>query len=90
MVSGKLPFKEHQPPRMLQLIRRGPIFRPGLSPGEQHHSMLLSSPSSCLVSNQRPGPTTAESNSITPPHQLEKYHTTHCMLGKLRVELTEG
>ncbi|KAK7796463.1 hypothetical protein U0070_002099, partial [Myodes glareolus] len=32
MVSGKLPFKEHQPPRMLQLIRRGPIFRPGLSP----------------------------------------------------------
>ncbi|XP_011244046.1 testis-specific serine/threonine-protein kinase 5 isoform X1 [Mus musculus] len=32
MVSGKLPFKEHQPHRMLNLIRRGPIFRPGLSP----------------------------------------------------------
>ncbi|XP_031203237.1 testis-specific serine/threonine-protein kinase 5 isoform X4 [Mastomys coucha] len=32
MVSGKLPFKEHQPHRMLHLIRRGPIFKPGLSP----------------------------------------------------------
>ncbi|XP_020025997.2 LOW QUALITY PROTEIN: testis-specific serine/threonine-protein kinase 5-like [Castor canadensis] len=32
MVSGKLPFKEHQPHRMLHLMRRGPIFKPGLSP----------------------------------------------------------
>ncbi|XP_012578319.1 PREDICTED: testis-specific serine/threonine-protein kinase 5-like [Condylura cristata] len=33
MVSGKLPFKERQPDRMLRLMRRGPSFRPGLSPG---------------------------------------------------------
>uniref|UniRef100_A0A8C4LWM8 non-specific serine/threonine protein kinase n=1 Tax=Equus asinus asinus TaxID=83772 RepID=A0A8C4LWM8_EQUAS len=32
MVSGKLPFKERQPHRMLQLMRRGPTFPPGLSP----------------------------------------------------------
>uniref|UniRef100_UPI004038E2B4 testis-specific serine/threonine-protein kinase 5-like n=1 Tax=Callospermophilus lateralis TaxID=76772 RepID=UPI004038E2B4 len=32
MVTGKLPFKESQPHRMLHLMRRGPIFQPGLSP----------------------------------------------------------
>nr|XP_005897937.1 PREDICTED: testis-specific serine/threonine-protein kinase 5 [Bos mutus] len=32
MVTGKLPFKECQPHRMLYLMRRGPTFRPGLSP----------------------------------------------------------
>ncbi|KAF4022140.1 hypothetical protein G4228_014096 [Cervus hanglu yarkandensis] len=32
MVTGKLPFKERQPHRMLYLMRRGPTFRPGLSP----------------------------------------------------------
>ncbi|XP_069847960.1 testis-specific serine/threonine-protein kinase 5-like isoform X3 [Dipodomys merriami] len=31
MVSGKLPFKERQPHRMLHLMRRGPIFQRGLS-----------------------------------------------------------
>ncbi|KAM7317221.1 hypothetical protein ACRRTK_023523 [Alexandromys fortis] len=41
MVSGKLPFKEHQPPRMLQLIRRGPIFRPGLSPEQEHSQSAI-------------------------------------------------
>lgn len=34
MVTEKLPFKERQPHRMLRLMRRGPTFRPGLSPGE--------------------------------------------------------
>ncbi|KAM8784525.1 testis-specific serine/threonine-protein kinase 5-like [Rhynchonycteris naso] len=32
MVTGKLPFKEHQPHRMVLLMRRGPTFPPGLSP----------------------------------------------------------
>uniref|UniRef100_A0A673VT94 non-specific serine/threonine protein kinase n=1 Tax=Suricata suricatta TaxID=37032 RepID=A0A673VT94_SURSU len=32
MVNGKLPFKEHQPHHVLNLMRRGPTFRPGLSP----------------------------------------------------------
>ncbi|XP_008569930.1 PREDICTED: testis-specific serine/threonine-protein kinase 5-like [Galeopterus variegatus] len=32
MVTGKLPFKECQPRRMLHLMRRGPTFRLGLSP----------------------------------------------------------
>ncbi|DAA22925.1 TPA: testis-specific serine kinase 5-like [Bos taurus] len=32
MVTGKLPFKECQPHGMLYLMRRGPTFRPGLSP----------------------------------------------------------
>ncbi|KAM9626363.1 testis-specific serine/threonine-protein kinase 5-like [Trichechus inunguis] len=32
MVTGKLPFKERQPHRMLHLARRGPTFQPGLSP----------------------------------------------------------
>ncbi|KAM5313930.1 testis-specific serine/threonine-protein kinase 5-like [Glossophaga mutica] len=32
MVTGKLPFKECQPHRMLLLMRRGPTFPPGLSP----------------------------------------------------------
>nr|XP_020739596.1 testis-specific serine/threonine-protein kinase 5-like [Odocoileus virginianus texanus] len=32
MVTGKLPFKERQPHRMLYLMRCGPAFRPGLSP----------------------------------------------------------
>ncbi|XDA79360.1 hypothetical protein R6Z07F_009382 [Ovis aries] len=32
MVTGKLPFKECQPHRMLYLMRRGPTFQPGLSP----------------------------------------------------------
>ncbi|XP_004697659.1 testis-specific serine/threonine-protein kinase 5-like [Echinops telfairi] len=31
MVTGKLPFKERQPHRMLHLMRRGPTFRQGLS-----------------------------------------------------------
>ncbi|KAJ8778103.1 hypothetical protein J1605_013963 [Eschrichtius robustus] len=31
-VTRKLPFKEHQPHRMLHLMRRGPTLRPGLSP----------------------------------------------------------
>lgn len=34
MVTGKLPFKERRPRRMLLLMRRGPAFPPGLSPGE--------------------------------------------------------
>uniref|UniRef100_A0A452SV12 non-specific serine/threonine protein kinase n=1 Tax=Ursus americanus TaxID=9643 RepID=A0A452SV12_URSAM len=32
MVTRKLPFKEHQPHRMLHLMRHGPTFRPGMSP----------------------------------------------------------
>ncbi|XP_025306562.3 testis-specific serine/threonine-protein kinase 5-like isoform X1 [Canis lupus dingo] len=32
MVTGKLPFKERQPHRMLHLMRQGPTFRPGMSP----------------------------------------------------------
>uniref|UniRef100_A0A8C9KXC5 non-specific serine/threonine protein kinase n=1 Tax=Phocoena sinus TaxID=42100 RepID=A0A8C9KXC5_PHOSS len=32
MVTGKLPFKERQPHRMLYLMRRGPTLRLGLSP----------------------------------------------------------
>ncbi|XP_027992433.2 testis-specific serine/threonine-protein kinase 5-like isoform X2 [Eptesicus fuscus] len=32
MVTGKLPFKERRPRRMLLLMRRGPAFPPGLSP----------------------------------------------------------
>ncbi|XP_036159471.1 testis-specific serine/threonine-protein kinase 5-like [Myotis myotis] len=32
MVTGKLPFKERRPHRMLLLMRRGPAFPPGLSP----------------------------------------------------------
>ncbi|KAF5917231.1 hypothetical protein HPG69_006039 [Diceros bicornis minor] len=32
MVTGKLPFKERQPHHVLQLMRRGPTFPPGLSP----------------------------------------------------------
>ncbi|XP_032171659.1 testis-specific serine/threonine-protein kinase 5-like [Mustela erminea] len=32
MVSGKLPFREHRPRRVLHLMRRGPAFRPGVSP----------------------------------------------------------
>ncbi|XP_045716930.1 testis-specific serine/threonine-protein kinase 5-like [Phyllostomus hastatus] len=32
MVTGKLPFKECRPHRMLLLMRRGPTFPPGLSP----------------------------------------------------------
>ena len=34
MVTGKLPFKECRPHRMLLLMRRGPTFPPGLSSGE--------------------------------------------------------
>lgn len=34
MVTGRLPFKERRPRRMLLLMRRGPAFPPGLSPGE--------------------------------------------------------
>lgn len=45
MVTGKLPFKERQPHRMLYLMRRGPTFRPGLSPGEHLHHVSLPSPS---------------------------------------------
>lgn len=45
MVTGKLPFKECQPHRMLYLMRRGPTFRPGLSPGEHLHHVFLPSPS---------------------------------------------
>ncbi|XP_076412282.1 testis-specific serine/threonine-protein kinase 5-like isoform X2 [Peromyscus maniculatus bairdii] len=60
MVSGKLPFKEHQPHRMLHLIRRGPVFKPGLSSGEQHYSILLPGPSSGLESSQRLGPQSAK------------------------------
>lgn len=45
MVTGKLPFKECQPHRMLYLMRRGPTFRPGLSPGEHLHHVSLPSPS---------------------------------------------
>uniref|UniRef100_A0A8C6RJP6 non-specific serine/threonine protein kinase n=1 Tax=Nannospalax galili TaxID=1026970 RepID=A0A8C6RJP6_NANGA len=32
MVSGKLPFKEHQPHCMLHMMHCGPMFWPGLSP----------------------------------------------------------
>uniref|UniRef100_A0ABI7VT69 non-specific serine/threonine protein kinase n=1 Tax=Felis catus TaxID=9685 RepID=A0ABI7VT69_FELCA len=32
MVTGKLPFKEHQTHRMLHLMHHGPIFRLGMSP----------------------------------------------------------
>ncbi|CAK6439029.1 unnamed protein product [Pipistrellus nathusii] len=32
MVTGRLPFKERRPRRMLLLMRRGPAFPPGLSP----------------------------------------------------------
>lgn len=73
MVSGKLPFKEHQPQRMLHLIRRGPIFRPGLSPGEHHHTTLLPRPSLSLEGSQRVQDHSKE-NTVSPyPHMLEKY-----------------
>lgn len=90
MVSGKLPFKEHQPHRMLHLIRRGPVFKPGLSSGEQHYSILLPGPSSGLESSQRLGPQSAKRMIwyITLPHRLEKDHPyTACWEAELRVEL---
>ncbi|XP_061294226.1 testis-specific serine/threonine-protein kinase 5-like isoform X2 [Bos javanicus] len=43
MVTGKLPFKECQPHRMLYLMRRGPTFRPGLSPEKPEKPQLQTS-----------------------------------------------
>uniref|UniRef100_A0A8C2MG25 non-specific serine/threonine protein kinase n=1 Tax=Cricetulus griseus TaxID=10029 RepID=A0A8C2MG25_CRIGR len=50
MESGKLPFKEHQSHRMLHLIRRGPVFRPGLSSEFQDliRGLLQLHPCACL------------------------------------------
>ncbi|XP_027949432.1 testis-specific serine/threonine-protein kinase 5-like, partial [Eumetopias jubatus] len=50
MVTGKLPFKDHQPHRRLHLMRLGPTFRPGTSPGEREHPVSLPSPSMSLES----------------------------------------
>ncbi|XP_059730321.1 testis-specific serine/threonine-protein kinase 5-like isoform X2 [Bos taurus] len=43
MVTGKLPFKECQPHGMLYLMRRGPTFRPGLSPEKPEKPQLQTS-----------------------------------------------
>lgn len=55
MVTGRLPFKEHQPRRVLSLMRRGPTFQPGLSPGERCHRVLPKSQSGLGVDGRRPG-----------------------------------
>ncbi|XP_006830942.1 PREDICTED: testis-specific serine/threonine-protein kinase 5-like [Chrysochloris asiatica] len=81
MVTGKLPFKERQPHRMLHRMRRGPTFRPGLSPECQDliHSLLQLCPHARLDLQQ----------VATHPWMLPATHTLfHNVLGGVTPEKT--